>query len=447
MFDKRKQRYSAVRPAATELGIVAERRPPRVLLLDALPFDVQVAGDYEVVEDCTGLFDVVLTTTRFDEQQWEQFLLQSANPLAPLIALDPAFGDRADVLLSMDGPGDVAHAVHAVQPLLRRVQALPRLAPGPDRLSLIALGLAFTRQVPLTAGWAPDRPESVHYGLLTGVGRQRDLLERLTVSGLLRRRFFERLNTCRSCGSSRIHAREVCCRCQSSDLTEHQLLHHYACGLQAPEPVFERAGGYECPKCRKAIRHYGVDYDKPGQVIGCGACNATISEPDVAFACADCGATSDAERVMATSWHHYDLTTAGTRAVETGDLLPGDAVEAQGDLQEFRMLVRNYAHVAEREDRPLTLVRFELMEGLRPAEARAMQHLVVLIRESARKGDRVVAMEGGALAFLPETDATQARPLLERVEARVREQLADRYELAVHVIPRERILAMVGELA
>lgn len=111
------------------------------------------------------------------------------------------------------------------------------------------------------------------------------------------------------------------------------------------------------------------------------------------------------------------------------------------------MLVRNYAHVAEREDRPLTLVRFELMEGLRPAEARAMQHLVVLIRESARKGDRVVAMEGGALAFLPETDATQARPLLERVEARVREQLADRYELAVHVIPRERILAMVGELA
>lgn len=80
MFDKRKQRFSAVLPAATELGIVAERRPPRVLLLDALPFDVQVAGDYEVVEDCTGLFDVVLTTTRFDEQQWEQFLLQSANP-------------------------------------------------------------------------------------------------------------------------------------------------------------------------------------------------------------------------------------------------------------------------------------------------------------------------------------------------------------------------------
>ena len=126
--------------------------------------------------------------------------------------------------------------------------------------------------------WSPNEQAMVSYPLLAGIPAQRAALERLADASLLRRRYFDQTYTCARCKSARVLAREVCLSCHSSHIEPRPLLHHYLCGHQAPQTAFETGDGYSCPKCRKELRHYGVDYDKPGVTWECRSCNTTMAE-------------------------------------------------------------------------------------------------------------------------------------------------------------------------
>ena len=434
------ERDSAVDGVPNIMRVLAPREP-------AFP---ELSGSLEFVRDPREPFDVMYLDEPCVPAVFERFVDACANPVAPLIALDSSYGERADVQLRRAGPSDLAHAVAEVSPIVRKLVSLPPAPRGEERGAYLALAMAWSRGDPVRAGWSPGSREVLAYDRLLGVAEQRRLLEALADQGLLKRTYFERLHTCGACSSSRVFAREVCSRCGSSDLAEHQLLHHYTCGMQAPEPLFLRGDGYECPKCRKPFHHYGVDYDRPGQVISCSACDATISEPDVYFVCADCGEQTDSEQAAVVCWFHYQITSQGRAALESG-VLP--AIERSGaealpvnHLQDFRVMVQNYVHIAERESRPLTMVRFDLLAEPGHSLARGLRQLYTLVGETARKGDIVAMADGTVLACLPETDTERAQPLLARVDGLVSEQLADGFEVSPQVIARDHVLSTLKAL-
>jgi CheY-like chemotaxis protein len=148
--------------------------------------------------------------------------------------------------------------------------------------------------------------------------------EHLRQRGLLERTFFERVHVCGSCSSARLNAREECSSCRSPNLHREALIHHFRCAWQAPESQFRQGRDLVCPKCSQALRHYGSDYDKPGEVYSCGACSHVSADPMVGFVCFDCGSHADGDSAIHRDIFSYKLTEKGVRRVTVHSRSPGE---------------------------------------------------------------------------------------------------------------------------
>jgi hypothetical protein len=339
-------------------------------------------------------------------------MARCSNPAAPLITDSGRFGPRADVVLSDIAAGSIAAALLVVRPLLERLRDVPSLPEGVDRDGLLALTLAYTRNVALEARWAPNSEPMLCYPMLLGVRDPRAKLEQLAASGLLRRRFFERLFVCGQCRSSRMMVREVCAKCRSSNIEALPLLHHYSCGFQGAQPLFQKHDGYHCPKCAKPLRHYGVDYDKPGAAFECQSCHDAMSEPDVYFLCADCGSTQASDGTALLTWCHYDITADGIAAVRSGRIARNDDEDTGGarrTLRDFRALSRQALAVAARHGRPIAGLRTIMDNASRETLGSARFDETILFAqeiaiECLRPGDVAAALSDGIIVCLPEAD-------------------------------------------
>lgn len=142
--------------------------------------------------------------------------------------------------------------------------------------------------------------------------------EKLADRGLLDRTFVERFHSCASCGSSRLNVREECPSCDSANLRDVPLIHHFRCAHQAPESDFIRGPRLVCPKCRQQLRHYGSDYDKPGTGTQCLSCSAISPEPTVGFTCLDCSAHTGGDAATKRDVFSYSLTPDGAALLRRG---------------------------------------------------------------------------------------------------------------------------------
>ena len=358
-------------------------------------------------------FDIFVAQDLHDHS-FAEFLARCGNPAAPMIAFSDRPHPRADVVVKDHGSASFAAAVSSLQPLLKRTAALPPLPLGIDRSGLLALALMYTRNCSMTAAWQPHDPALVEYPRLRGIDNARSVLEEMAEAGLIRRRFYQRVHVCSSCGSSRLHAREVCLSCHSSQLVERPLIHHYSCAFQGPQPLFETADGYVCPKCRKQLRHYGVDYDKPGSVVSCADCQATLSEPEVGFTCVDCSVYTSGDQAGHCDWYHYDLLPDGVAALRSGELPHAGAPEPHlrtHSFRDFRLLAERLIAIAQRQGHPLTICQVRLDAEKLIAQVGQRYFLEIcrfvrdLITENLREIDFVSSMPNGTfLCCLPEAD-------------------------------------------
>lgn len=149
-----------------------------------------------------------------------------------------------------------------------------------------------------------------------------EVAERLRGRGLLERTFFDRVHVCSSCSSARNNAREECPACRSANLRTEPLIHHFRCGWQAPESEFRHGRELVCPKCRQALRHYGSDYDKPGNVSVCADCSDIFADPSVGFVCFDCGAHVDGDAAEHRDIFSYRLTEAALELLTLRPSIP-----------------------------------------------------------------------------------------------------------------------------
>ncbi len=187
------------------------------------------------------------------------------------------------------------------------------------------LASLYVRGRKLTPEFSGAVPQGVTYNIAMEDEELGGLTAHLTSEGLLKRSFVDRLHGCPKCASVRLNVREECFECRSPNLEETAIVHHFKCAYQGPLRDFQQGSDLVCPKCARELRHFGVDYDKPGTVISCRHCGASSSDAAVGFKCLDCGAHTDGEVMETHDVHAFELTEKGRAFAEEGFIVTGAA--------------------------------------------------------------------------------------------------------------------------
>lgn len=384
----------------------------------------------------------------------DEILGPLGNPFLPVADFTGANSFRHDISSTRSALREGLQDLYA---LASSMPKTPQLPGGADRNGLFCLGVALTRRRPIRAAWNPGLREALWYPAIGSGVSGRRLLEDLANVGLLRRQFAHRLHQCDSCESHRLHVFESCTSCGSGYLDEESVVHHFSCGAQGPESRFLSGHELICPKCGKALRHFGVDYARPGQLLVCKACEETMPEPDIRFVCSDCGANTVADRLNTQDWFDYEISDEGIDvfklqrlpAVSFDDLLePHDRAFSR---REFRLLALEALRLATRYERPFTAVRIELennhelRRSLGVIAVNEAESLIVdLLVEQLRDTDIFTNnADSELLAVLPETTEQQAMAALDRFKSRVGEIVAGKIRLNVSFVSADELQAVL----
>ena len=143
---------------------------------------------------------------------------------------------------------------------------------------------------------------------------------------LARRRLLEpstlidRTRHCRACGCAHVHYLDVCPHCSSLHIRKEPSLHCFTCGHVAPEGDFRSEGALTCPKCSAALRHIGVDYDRPLTQYACGSCHHVFVETRVLARCLDCQTTAEPSALDVREVAALRLSAHGRTALRAGQI-------------------------------------------------------------------------------------------------------------------------------
>lgn len=273
-------------------------------------------------------FDGILVKVHVSVDDLSSIWKEKALYMLPIIDLTGKLGQIAD----FDGSVLTAHESGKLDQVIRGFQdrraRLHRDLQLSTDLSEQLVGRLFVSNRPLAPRYDPLSTWFVSYDIALSAPAVAREAESLCERGLLRREFFDRFHICHRCDSLRLHVREECTQCHSSDLEEEQYLHHFRCAYQGPEEDFRQGDRLICPKCRYELTHFGFDYDRPGSMVVCQPCGNAASEPAVGFMCLDCGAHVDGDVAETRDVFSYELTDQGIGFAEHGQSLLGSASRA-----------------------------------------------------------------------------------------------------------------------
>jgi hypothetical protein len=384
-------------------------------------------------------------------------LVELPDPAIPIADFAGNTGLRCDFASEGLDPSSLAAFRDLSTTIWRRLAELPFRAAHEDRAELTLLRIAYSRDVSIEASFAPDSSLLVDYRLLGRIPAARQRLEALADLDLLRRHFFTRTHACGRCQSARLHAYEACPACGGGNLVDEPIVHHYRCGSQAPESRFADGRLLVCPKCRRELRHFGVDYGKPGIMVVCRGCGAAEDEPVANFVCLDCGSVTPSADSSPTDWHHFDLTEEGLRALHDGRLPRlniAPVLQRYGRAfspREFNLLAAEALRVARRYERPFALARLtvanidQMRRELGPVAVDSAFRLAIDASVGLLRDSDFVAPDGPAsmLIGFPETSGAVAAKVLDRIKKHVAVVVAAPLEIAVTTAEGEHASALL----
>ena len=275
------------------------------------------------VLDDSGRFDAIVLREPASVDDLTAIWSTKSLHVLPIIDLTGRFAPAADLDGASLSFGETAKVETLIADFHQRRARLHHDVLYSDDLDTKLLGRMFVSAAQLAPAYHPASRCLIAYNTAlhsTAVERE---AERLRDQGYVERIFFDRLHECSACGSSRFNIREECGKCGSPHLAEQAYLHHFTCAYQGPEADFREGDDLICPKCRKELAHYSVDYDRPGTVLVCEACRHAGSEPGVGFVCLDCHARASGDTVGTRDVYGYELTDKAIRYLETGRALLG----------------------------------------------------------------------------------------------------------------------------
>lgn len=144
------------------------------------------------------------------------------------------------------------------------------------------------------------------------------MLEKLVSKEYFRLRYQDVVHLCTNCYSGFINYREVCPKCDSSDLYTENLIHHFVCAHVAPESDYINGDQMICPKCNRLMRHIGVDYDKPSLVYSCNNCGHHFQDSVMQALCMNCETVHSVDSLLERKIYNYELTALGEEAAIGG---------------------------------------------------------------------------------------------------------------------------------
>ncbi|MCH5238913.1 MAG: hypothetical protein J1F38_01695 [Muribaculaceae bacterium] len=135
-----------------------------------------------------------------------------------------------------------------------------------------------------------------------------------------RTKIVDRLHICKECGDSHLLFIECCPKCGNSDIRQESMIHHFRCANISPESTYFKDGGLVCPKCRRTLRHIGVDYDRPATVYTCN-CGNSFMHSNMKVVCTNCLNESSPEELTPIDVVEYKLTPAGIKAFASDEAI------------------------------------------------------------------------------------------------------------------------------
>jgi len=252
--------------------------------------------------------DLILVTDAVAANSLELIRARSDSFLLPIVDVSGDLRKIADASFSIAATQTWAALATVVNQYARQRARLAEHFRRSSDLDDRLLAYLFVSEKPLTPVIDVSRPSCMNYAGLFPAAEAAAAAERLAKRGLLARKFADRFHACTSCNSHRLNVREECSDCRSPNLGEVALIHHFGCAYQGSEQEFRSGTHLVCPKCRRHLRHYGGDYDKPGSVLRCEQCGSCHSDPAVGFSCLDCGAHMDGDAAVRHDLFSYALT-------------------------------------------------------------------------------------------------------------------------------------------
>ena len=112
----------------------------------------------------------------------------------------------------------------------------------------------------------------------------------------------------------------MCPACDSSNMKSEDLIHHFSCGNIGPISDFKNGidSSLTCMKCSKALRHIGVDYDKPSIINHCLNCNENFQDYIVKAKCVYCKSDTEVQYLISKNLSILRQTKKGRNAAISG---------------------------------------------------------------------------------------------------------------------------------
>lgn len=136
--------------------------------------------------------------------------------------------------------------------------------------------------------------------------------------GYFKSSFIDRVHLCPDCLSVYHNFREMCPKCKSPQLQAENIVHHFVCAYVGPESDFQVDNDMICPKCKKILRHIGVDYDKPSLAYECVDCKNFFQEPEMESYCFSCKSHNSVDNLIPYDVQSFTLTDLGCEIAKIG---------------------------------------------------------------------------------------------------------------------------------
>jgi hypothetical protein len=404
-------------------------------------------------------FDAVLVTQPTQASVLLGWLHNGPSPIAPVIDLSGGNLPFADVQAPLLTHDTLSAGLVRATEISNELDALSPIPMNQDRDGLAILGLAYSRGIGFVPVLDAGQKDLYFYPLLVGIADACGWLEALAASDLLTRHFHDRVYVCERCQSARLSVREVCAVCKSPHISEDTLVHHYRCGMEGPRTAFLHGETLVCPKCNGQLRHFGVDYDTPGQVIHCEACGGTEAEPEISFLCIDCREVTPGAAAQRRDWHSFSLTEAGEVAAVEGRL-PGTRLQTLEEglngwrsPHEMAMLLHLCMGLEARYQRPFTVVTLTLSDPAaitarsgRTGLVRLHRLLVDLVVETVGSTDGVAILGDRIIICFPETPPDHVPLIVKRLQERFSGTVADSNSIEVRFVPVNEVAELASDL-
>jgi len=232
--------------------------------------------------------DVAFISAEVTTDEIRAFRTSGMGHLIPLIDLSGKAADRADLTIDPNHDDAQRQIKEMVDRFAKNRAELGKNAICPDNDEDRLLAYLFVSDKKLSPIKDLSQKRLYRFSESLLLSDPLSVARRLEEYGFLDKKFIDRHHECPNCHSHRLNVREECPSCDSANIEEVALIHHYRCSYVGPETDFRQGKHLICPKCRQELLHYGSDYDRAGNGHSCHDCDEVSPEPSVGFMCHDC---------------------------------------------------------------------------------------------------------------------------------------------------------------